>query len=310
MTIRSYFKFITSVLMLAALILFLVPVRAAEKTGIQISPTTYNYEIKPGETKDGKIILKNLNTTPLNYLVEVESFSQVSDEGAPSFSVDSTNCDPSVANWFFFGKDEKGTIQPNQSIDIPFTVSAPTNAEPGGHYAAVFGREVQDFATETTQMGVTSRVGTLILISIPGAVTTGAEITEFQAPKYVWSGPIKFSMKVKNTGTVHYDSIGSVAIKPLLGKASKFEIATHTILPNNTRNFEKDWTKKYPFGYYKVTPTATDGAKKEVTAATVAIIAIPLVIVIPSLIGLIILILIVIYLKKHLRFVDEQQRSS
>jgi len=309
MKIRKFFTRLLSVLIFILLVFsFLVSAKAAN-SGIQISPTTYNFEIKPGESQTSKIILKNLNSTPLNYVMEVESFKQVSDEGAPSFaSQGGAACVPGIDNWFFFNQDEKGEIAPGKDKEIGFTVSVPKDAEPGGHYAAVFGREVKDVPAGQSQMGIVSRVGTLILISVPGDVKTGAEITEFKAPKYVFSGPIDFSMKVKNTGTVHYDSVGFVAIKPLVGKESKFEIGTHTILPQNIRNFEKQWTKKYPFGYYKMTPQATDGAKKEVTAAAITVIAIPLVIVIPIIVGLIILIMAAIYLKKHLRFVNDQRK--
>lgn len=309
MKIGNNFKGLLSVAIFSLLVFSFFPSAKAANSGIQISPTTYNYEIKPGESQTGKILLKNLNPTPLNYLMEVESFSQVSEDGAPSFEIDNNSgCTPPLADWFFFGSEEKGQIQTGKDREIPFTVSVPKDAEPGGHYAAVFGRELKDVPEGQSQMGITSRVGTLILISVPGDVKTEAEITEFKAPKYVFSGPIDFSMKVKNSGTVHYDSIGSVAIKPLVGKESKFELGTHTILPQNVRNYEKQWTKKYPFGYYKMTPVATDGAKKEVTAAAIMIIAIPLVIVIPVIVGLIILIMAAIYLKKHLRFVNDQQR--
>jgi hypothetical protein len=282
--------------------------KAADTQGIQISPTTYNYEIKPGESQSGKIILKNLNSNILNYVIEVEGFSKASDEGAPSFAIDSSaGCISSVSSWFFF-KDEKGQIPAGQQREIPFTVSVPKDAEPGGHYAAIFAKEVKEAAKGKSQLGISSRVGTLILIAVPGDVKMGAEITEFKTPRFVWNGSISFAMKVKNTGTVHYDSVGSVKIKSLVSKESKFELATHTILPQNSRNYEKNWTKKYPFGYYKITPIATDGNKQEISASTVTVIAIPLVIVIPILVLLILIILTISYLRKHLRFVNGQNK--
>jgi hypothetical protein len=274
------------------------------KSGIQISPLSYNFEINPGGTLDAKIILKNLNPDDLNYVAEVEGFTQTSDEGAPSFTSDiDPNTVTSIKSWFTFGVDGKGTILPGMEKEIAFTVTVPKDAEPGGHYAAVFGRQVKDLAVGSNEVGVTSRVGTLVLISVPGKVTNGAEIIEFIAPKYVWSGPMSFSMKVKNTGSVHYDAIGSFLVEPLLSKASNFELAKHTILPGGTRNFQKNWPSKYPFGYFKVTPTATDGANAQVTLPSVAIVAVPLIIVIPSLLGLILIILLVAYIRKHVKFV-------
>lgn len=306
MKTKTYSK--SLLVMVGLLLLLIVPTVHAQPTptrsGIQISPLTYNYEIKPGGSQTSKIILKNLNQDALNYIAEVEEFTQASDEGAPTFSNEAeTGLTNSIANWFTFGPEGKGTILPGKEQEIPFTVNVPQDAEPGGHYAAVFGRQVKDLEAGATEVGVTSRVGTLILISVPGKLTNGAEITDFQAPKYVWSGPISFSMKVKNTGSVHYDAIGSVLIKPWLLGETKFDLGTHTILPGNTRTFVKDWTKKYPFGYFNVTPVVTDGAKGEVTLPSVSVLAVPLIIVIPSLLGLILLIVLISFIRKHVKFV-------
>lgn len=297
-------KFIKTWLILLGLLLIIPTlVGAEEKKGIQISPLTYDYQLRPGESVTGQVTVKNLNDTVLTYVCEKENFSNVSDEGAPSFGEAQEGL-TALADWIDFPKDKEGTIEPGQDKKIDFTINVPLNAEPGGHYAAVFAKEIIKTADGRTELGVASRVGTLILVSVPGETVKTGLISEFISPKFIWQGPVDFNLKFKNTGTVHYDSTATVSLKSLIGKTSDIDLGTHTVLPQSNRNYEGTWDKKYPFGYYRVTATANDGNNLPITT-TAVIWAIPLIIVIPVLIGLIILIIILIYTKRHYHIVKQ-----
>lgn len=283
-------------LVLVGAVLFAPLVLAAEG-GIQISPLTYNFDLKPGETKSASVNITNQNSVDLNYVMEVELFTDVTNEGAPSFAGKNPEGVTTLADWFVFESGDKdGTIGPKEQKEVNFTISVPQGADPGGHYVAVFAKEIKKNAEGQTQLGVSSRVGTLVLVSIPGDVSKSAEITSFTHPKFALWGPIDFKMAVKNTGTVHYDSVGKVEIDPLLGSNKTIDLGAHTIIPKNTRTYEGRWQNKFPIGYYKVTAKATDGDKQEVTNSS-SIIAIPLLILIPIL-GIIIAI---IFMGKYLR---------
>lgn len=287
---------------------FLLPGLISAQTqtkGIQISPVTYNFEIKPGDSQIANVTVTNLNDDILNYVCEVENFSAVSDDGAPSFAgADLKEGVTSLANWITFDTNKEGVIQNKKSVDVSFTIAVPVGAEPGGHYAAVFAKQIKKTPEGKTEIGVTSRVGTLILVSVPGATSKSAQITDFNSPRFVWQGPVDFSMKVKNTGTVHYDSVAKVKIDPLIGNNTEVDLGTHTIIPNNARSYEGTWNKKYPFNYYKVTAEATDGNGNPVIT-TAVIWAIPLIIVIPVLLGIILLISIIRYIRKKFRIISK-----
>lgn len=290
----------------AALLVTLPAVVFAAPTGIQISPLSYNYEIKPGESKEVSINLTNLNSATLNYVIEIENFNQVTDEGAPSFT--NENVDKSVTSlkdWIIIknSAENEGQISAKQSKDLVFKVSVPVGAEPGGHYAAIFAKEIRKTDTGETQLGIATRVGTLVLVSVPGEVTKTAEITEFDPPSLLWKGgPVDLSMKVKNTGTVHYDSSGSVEIKSMLGKKSVVDFGKHTIIPDNQRSYSGVWTAKYPFGRYVLKAQATDGANQAVSVEKVLWVF-PLIIIIPVIVAIIILVWVIIYLRRHVKIV-------
>jgi hypothetical protein len=292
-------------------LLTIVPsIVTAAPGGIQISPLTFKYEIKPGASETGVVTIKNLNNENLDYTIEAENFTVVSDDGAPSFSGSTDSNSPSsLANWITVSKDKDGTILPQGEKDVSFTINAPSNAEPGGHYAAIFARQVKKTDEGQTQLGISSRVGTLILVTVPGAVKKGAEITEFTHPQIVWKGPVDFGMKVKNTGNIHFDSKVTLAIKPLVGNTDSVDLGTHTILPNNSRIFSGSWLKQYPFGRYEIQATATDTDGNPITQ-TAVLWAIPIMIVIPGLVVLLLLILVVRYLRRHLKFVDNSANDK
>lgn len=275
---------------------------SAVQKGIQISPLSFNLTVNENQSKNGYIIIKNLYDDPINYICETENFTQVSDDGAPSFlSVAPQKGVTTLADWVQFIDPKEGTLQPGKDTKINFNINIPAGAEPGGHYGAVFAKVINKTPDGKTQLGVSSRVGALMLITVPGDVKKSAELSNFTTPKFLWRGPLALSMKATNTGTVHYDSQGTVSIKSMFGKTTKVSMGKHTLIPKNSRNYSGTWTNKYPFGYYKLTASILDGDGKAVTAEQM-VCAIPLLIVIPAIAGIILLILLINYLRKHLKF--------
>lgn len=270
---------------------------SAQQSGLQISPLTFNYEVENGGEESGKVIVTNLNDEAINYQLEAEDFVNVSDEGSPSFSgIISDESISTLSTWIKFAGETTGQLAAKESIDVFFTIDIPEDAEPGGHYAAVFAKQINDVLEGNTEIGVSSRVGTLILVSVPGEVSRGATISDFNPPAFIWSGPLDFNFKVHNIGTVHYDSTGAVVVDPVLGNTIEIDAGTHTIVPENARNFVAEWNKRFPIGYYTVSAQATDGDGNIVTEQK-TIWALPLEIIVPA----IVLILLIIWIAKIIK---------
>ena len=294
---------VLSGLVLVALLLSLVlSVKPAKAAGIQISPLVFNMDISSTGSGAGKIIITNNNPDVLNYVVEVENFAGVTEDGAVTFAgKEEADVVTNLSDWFTFDAPKEGAIDPKKDKEISFTVAIPKGAEPGGHYAAIFAREVKKSPTGQAEIGIASRVGALVLVSVPGKVTRTADITNFTYPKFVWRGPNDLILNIKNTGTVHFDSKADVQLKSIFGPTTKVDMGNHTLIPTNDRKYVGTWASKYPFGYYKVTATALDGNKNPITTTGV-IWAIPLIIVIPIIILIILLIIIVKYIKRHFKY--------
>ncbi len=300
---KNFYKLtIIPILTLGIIFSFSAKPASAANKGLQISPVTFNFDINPGGQKTGKVVIKNNDATDANYIIETENFTKVSDQGAPSFNgIPKQDGLTTLADWYSFTEPKEGILKSKESKEINFTISVPVGAEPGGHYAAIFAKILNKTPEGKVELGVSSRVGTLMLVSIPGEVRKSTTLSGFSIPRIIWQGPLDFSFKVQNTGSVHYDSKGSVAIKPMIGKTAQIDMGTHTIIPSNTRDYNGKWTKKYPFGFYKITASATDGNKLPITT-TSNLWAIPLMIVIPAFAGFVILIVLIFFLKRHLKF--------
>jgi len=280
-----------------------------QQSGIQISPLTYNFEIQQNQTRTGNLYIRNLDTTEMDYAIETELFRETDEYGAPSFQgIKKTEGVTDLTDWIVFNKPTEGTIKSGDQIDVTFEIKVPENAEPGGHYAAIFARQIKKDSEGKTQLGIASRVGLLILVSVPGDVTKTAEIDSFSHKHFAWSGPVNFDLKVKNTGTVHYQSATEVKITPLIGSNSTVSLGSHTILPNTIRAYSGQWSNKYPFGYYKIEAKATDGNGNIVTKNS-SMWALPLIILLPILILILIIWLIVKHIKKNYKLVKVEKQK-
>ncbi|MEK7096409.1 MAG: hypothetical protein AAB881_00450 [Patescibacteria group bacterium] len=280
-------------LWLAAAVLIAMPLFVgAQQKGVQISPLSYEFTIAKGAAQTATLTVKNLNTSDLNYVAEAQNFAEISDDGAPVFDESTTDTSGAkLAGWINFGAAAKGTIKAGESKEIIFTITVPENASAGGHYAGVFAKEVKSLNSDLTEVGVASRIGALLLVTVPGDVVKSASINELKTPGFITKGPANFSVVVKNTGTVHYDSDVSLEIKPMIGKSTTISMGSHTILPSGTRSYTASWNKNYPIGYYSVKAIATDPDGNEMTK-TSTFWALPIMIVVPAVVLIIILIII------------------
>ena len=304
-------KFLIGLIGLFGIIGFL-PVKAADEvtSGLQISPVMFEEDVADGESFISQFNLKNYYDVPISYTIETELFSFVDDEGAPSYQPASE--DPAVSDltdWIKFADPTSGILQAGEAKNVRFSIDVPVGAEPGGHYGAIFAKTSNLTTAGKSEVAINSRVGCILLITTPGEMEKSAEITEFNPPRFIWSGPTDLRVLVKNTGTVHFKSAVNVEIQPLLGSKSTISMGEHTVIPNNERAFEAKWGKKFPFGFYKLSAIAEDG-NGNLISETVTVWALPLIILIPALILIILLFWMISYLKKHIVFVDKGKKSD
>ena len=79
--------------------------------------------------------------------------------------------DPIYAStWINFGSSSNFTVPPKSERQVTFTITAPPNAIPGGHYGAIFFNNPTGNPNANT-VTMLKRIGTLLLITVPGTIT-------------------------------------------------------------------------------------------------------------------------------------------
>lgn len=262
----SFKKIIAVILAIAFLVLAgqSVLAKPEKPVAIKISPLFLKYSLKRGEQAIGRVSVTNPNRFKINVQSEVEDFIQGDEIGTPQFLPQGAGI-TSLASGIKFSLDQF-ILAPLETKDISFTINIPKDAEPGGHYAALFFKMLPQKRNGRTQLSVGGRAGTLVLVSVPGKVSQAGAIVEFSGPKLVNKGPVKFLVRFKNTGTVHYQPKGLIKISSTFNrKPASIKLDEHFVLPKSIRRYEPKWNTGYGFGIYRATLEIKDGRGRKLT---------------------------------------------
>jgi len=267
----------------------------AEEISLKITPLTFKFNIEKGKSESSVVSIINPNQVEIKVISSVEDFLQGDEEGTPRFIKNEVN-EETLSDWIKIDNNEIN-IKPNEKKDISFEISVPQNAASGGHYAAIFFQNINN-QKEDNQISVAGRVGSLILITVPGDFSMSGEIVEFNQEKYYQKGPIDFGLRFKNTGKTHFQTSGIIKIKNTLGKEiAILDLPEHIILPDSIRKFETKWEAKNAFGRYEAIAEIKDGdGNLKIAKDTFYIIN--WMIIIPIIILLFILIAIILIIKR------------
>jgi hypothetical protein len=241
------------VLALFSIITFGIFILPNNSFAITLTPTRFEISGNPGETLSEEVMLINEDDTAQTYYLSFSNFEAQGDSGSPAF------VDP---------KDDLGTwitadissiyLAPHQQKIVPFKVSIPQNAEPGGHFAVIF------WGTSPAGGGgvsVGAKTGVLVLLSVKGDVKEAAGLLNFNTiDNKFWykTLPVSFEYRFKNDGGDRIKPAGTITIRDTLFLPSEVLDANPiegNVLPNSTRKIKVDWVKyERPADY--VAPTS------------------------------------------------------
>ena len=142
-----------------------------------------------------------------------------------------------------------------QEVNIVVNISQGQKIEPsGGAYAVLM---FESRAVESQKGSITNiaRIGVPILISLPGSKEKSGEIIGFDITQDKTNNEIKFYLRFKNTGNIHFSPQGGkVVIKDEIGlKKDEVLISPHMCIPNCERYMDASWKpEELPIGRYSV----------------------------------------------------------
>lgn len=223
--------------------------------GLTISPPISELTLLPGQSSENIIKINNPTSSIVEVYPKVMNFSSRGENGDPTFSSATDEGQQySLANWISFS-DAKLALTPEQDIEFKYTISVPTNAEPGGHYGVVFFvSEPPEVSESQTQVAISSMLGSLILVKVPGDIKEELILREFSSNVFYLKMPANLTTRIENIGNIHLKPRGDIVIKNMFG-SQKTTLDVNpkkgNILPESIRRFDTDFSgSKFSIGRY------------------------------------------------------------
>lgn len=198
----------------------------------------------PGARATTTIKVTNEVRESRTYYLRAENFNSQDETGVPSFNLRREG----LSTWI----DVPSTITlgPGETIELPIGINIPANAEPGGHYAAVFFLTDPPAADSAGVVALSSKLGTLILLRVNGEFVQDADILEFGTlnyQKFYSQLPVQFQYRFQSTGDDHVKPVGDITISNIFGQTAKILVANTvegSVLPKSVRKFYSVWLHK------------------------------------------------------------------
>lgn len=234
-----------------ASILFFGARTAFAQTGefrLVTSPLPINLVTEPGTTVSAPIKVKNDGSVEERIKIDLMKFGAYGENGAPQLLEPASGDD--FLSWVNFSEKEF-SIAPGEWKTVTATFTVPSSASFGYYYAVVFSRAGDPIRPKDGQTGLTGGTAVLVLLEakVPNAKRE-ATVIEFRADrKWYEFLPASFTVRVKNSGTVHIAPRGNIFV----GREGERELSLldvnvekGNILPNTFREFSVSWAEGFP----------------------------------------------------------------
>ncbi len=221
--------------------------------GIGVSPTSQELEIAPGGSTTGSVTVINDGTSDIVYKISISDYHVTDESYQADFNSVSSSHDVSAVTWFNLPQTS-ATIKTGEEFKVPYTIRVPVTAAIGGHYVAVFAETVPKVGSGNSIARV-QKLGSLFYLNVTGAVSRDGSIASFTAPWLQSSSPLTATLRMKNSGNVHFAASGEIVATDLFGSHKAKTAFKGEVLPGTTRRFNLELGVAGPIGIYKVSVT-------------------------------------------------------
>lgn len=288
-------------LILSAKFIFAQTTAESTRT-IIVSPPTVTDAVDPGAKKEGKMKITNTSPTDtLTFKAVVRDFIVEDTIGTPLVNVDMTGKEKYAASSWVGVYPATFTIAPGKTQEIDYYIQVPSDARPGGRYAAVVYEPQERLDVEGTGTGVETHIGTLFIFRVNGDITENATVQTFKTDKSLYEyGPADVITQIANFSDSHIKPQGTITLKNIIGQTVEtVNLEEHNIFPEAVRDFSNTVGKKYMFGLYNVELRATYGTNNNLTLfAATSFFVFPWKIAAIVVLIVIVLVLLLIFLRR------------
>ena len=316
-------RYSLSTLIALCAIAFFVSTTMAQAAELQISsvnvepigdfvlePGKVDVYLEPGETVTRTIFITNRNPRKVSFKIETEDIAGNRDPINPVTLLGSKT-GPYPFKDVLQVPADRFELDFGQKVAIPIQIRIPTNASPGGHYAAVIISNEPDKSQKNIGGArVISRLGALFFVRVKGDVKEEGQLKEVRlAGPSRWfheKGPFTFEMLFENTGTVHLVPYGQLEITNLFGETvGTVPVDAYFSLPGSLRYREVEWLSGFLLGRYTATAQVYRGYKNSSDISdtqSISFWVIPRMLLLQIFVGILLVALVVRYVLKNFEF--------
>lgn len=255
----SYTKLRMSVLFAALMTLFIAAtpfvVDAAEpvvdEESITLAPTMNKFQVDAGRTVSDELTVLNTGTKAFDFIVygrpyQVENFTYEPSYEAPK---DNEEWNSDAYKWLRL-EQTNWHLEPGKSVKVPYTITVPASAAPGGHYGVIF-VETKGKA-DGQAVARNKRLGTLLLATVNGEYQMGGQFKGTKISSLQFKSPLETSTQVENSGNSDFPATLTLRVSDVFGQMKFAERKEFNIFPTTTREMAMNWQDSPWFGLYKV----------------------------------------------------------
>ena len=245
-------------------------VAAQNSLALSVSPTLFEITANPTQEWTSNVRVINPNPYEITVFANVVNFAPQGEAGLGKFVpiLDEEKGGLTISEWVEITADPI-VIPAEQTVEVPFVITVPGNAPPGGHFAALLigtkppAREEGVILVETSQI-----VTTLMFLRVTGDVKELGDIRSFRTTERLLEFPeVTFELRFENKGNVHIQPQGQIEILNMWGqKRGIVPINRDTmfgnVLPESVRKYSFTWTGDWSWadiGRYKAVATLAYG---------------------------------------------------
>lgn len=272
---------------------------AQESESVKIQPTLVEEKVDPGKSFSSVLRATNLGGVTQTYTVSVQDIESIDEKGYPVFAKEHEATGFELSSWVKVPRDEI-MIAPGATAEIPFTVTIPENATPGGHFGTLF-LSTKGEKPKTVGASVAYQVGAILSFQVSGDVKEDARIRQFTSDKTIYGdSKAVFHVKVENLGNTLVRPRGLLEIVDMFGKKTitlKLNDSEAAILPHAIREFTVTWDDdRVRMGKYQAIASMEYGTDvKHTIFSELSFWIVPSKVVIPVL-GIIFVVALILYL--------------
>lgn len=224
--------------------------------GLSVSPVKFIFDANPGEKLTGQLTYYNATGSDLTLYLYTNNFESDNNTGNPKFLTEEVPYTSSLKSWIKFEKDsyqiKKVETTNTNALVVDYIIEVPSNAEAGGHYAAIMATindPKKKLQPEGGNIAFSADTGALILLNVKGNVNRNLTLKSFttvdpfsksKTPTslYEWM-PAEFLVDLENTGNSHAFPMGNIIVYQGSNEVQKmiFNDAQSAILRESTRQY-------------------------------------------------------------------------